>query len=68
MVLGGLLASSVCTITTNEPGGGRTVTTLTYTGWSCSAMSADTGTRANAQASELGGSTHYDCACDGVGV
>ncbi|WP_316838055.1 hypothetical protein [Pedobacter nutrimenti] len=64
-ITGGL--SDQCIITTNEPNGGTTVTTLTYTGWSCSAMSADAGIRASEQQISLGGHTTYDCGCDGWG-
>ena len=71
-VLGGVAAQSRCTVT-NTNGGGTTVDTITYetggySGWTCDGMMADTAGRAATIHAQNGGSTHYDCGCDGWGV
>ena len=67
---GGSGGQATCTITNTQSDRGGTITTLTFeTGYySCSEMSAYTQNQANNTQTSSGGSTHYDCACDGIGV
>ncbi len=72
-VLGGNApALAECKIT-NVSGNGTLIDTTTYetggySGWSCEQMKADTASRAATIHIQNGGSTHYDCGCDGWGV
>lgn len=70
-VLGGYIAQAQCKVT-NTNGGGTTIDTYSYetggySGWTCDEMKQDIKEKGEAMHVANGGSTHYDCGCDGWG-
>lgn len=59
---------NTCKVTNTQGDGSGTIWTITFpAGYSCSEQSQWTGNFADNAQVENGGSTHYDCGCDGWG-
>jgi hypothetical protein len=57
-----------CIVTNSATNGSSTTWNISFgSGWSCSGMSSYAGSFANSVQVSNGGSTHYDCGCDGWG-
>jgi hypothetical protein len=58
----------LCTVTNTQSNGSDTSYKIAFgSGWTCSGMSSYAASFANSVQISSGGSTHYDCGCDGWG-